>query len=123
MLILVRLFMSLSSVNGQVTGFVGVVLSGLLILVIADKPSYDLMTGWMGERRRALYLRGLDGAEAALRRFFGTRLLGWRAFDRCLLLAYLYPIFFLLLAWVFGAVPSLGGAPLFEVELAQLTLP
>ena len=108
----------LSSMRGVAASVAGIALSGLLIAVIADKPSYDLITGWMAERRRALYRGWLEGAENGLRRFFGQNLLGWRAFDRCLLLALVYPIFLLLLAWLFGAAPSLGGEPLFDAGLA-----
>jgi hypothetical protein len=89
-------------------------LSGLLIAVLNDPKSYDLIAGWMGERRRVVYRRWLGRADAGLRGFFGRRMLGWRAFERCLLLAYLYPVFLLLVAWVFGASLTLGGDPLFE---------
>lgn len=104
--------------QGVVVGFVVTIISSLLIAVIVDEPSYDLIGGWIGDRRRTLYLRWLDAAENKLQRFFGSHLLGLRAFDRCLLLALAYPLFLLLLAWVLGAAPSLGGASLLDASLA-----
>jgi hypothetical protein len=86
----------LFSVQGVVVGFVMTIISSLLIAVIVDEPSYDLIGGWIGDRRRTLYLRWLDAAENKLQRFFGSHLLGLRAFDRCLLLALAYPLFLLL---------------------------
>ena len=108
----------LFSVQGVVVGFVMTIISSLLIAVIVDEPSYDLIGGWIGDRRRTLYLRWLDAAENKLQRFFGSHLLGLRAFDRCLLLALAYPLFLLLLAWVLGAAPGLGGASLLDASLA-----
>jgi hypothetical protein len=111
----------LSSPLGWVIGLAAFVLTivvgAMVTAAIKEKKSYDLVSGWMGDRRRTLYLRWLDAAENKLQRFFGSRLLGWYAFDRCLLLACAYPIFLLLLAWVLGAAPSLANVPLLDASL------
>ncbi len=72
----------------------------------------------MAEQQRTLYTRWLGFGARALDLFFGPRLLGWRAFDRCVALALLYPIVFLLVGWVCGAAPTQDGKPLLPAGLA-----
>ncbi len=47
----------------------------------------------------AAYARLLGALSSALDRFFGKRLFGWRAFDRCLVLAFIY-LFLALMFWL-----------------------
>jgi hypothetical protein len=51
---------------------------------------------------------GIAGLMTCIDGYFGPRL-GWRAFDRCLLHAYLYPILLFVAAWVAGASGELGA--------------
>jgi len=63
----------------------------LLKLIKDDKDRIRLFflleeTPWW-----AAYARLLGALSSALDSFFGKRLFGWRAFDRCLVLAFIYP--------------------------------
>ena len=73
------------------------VVVALLIFLLPDDRSYRQLLGY-ALRPASLYLRLMGWAQGRLDDFFGG-LLSWRAFDRCLLIAFLYPVFLLLLAW------------------------
>ncbi len=55
---------------------------------------------------------GIAGLITRIDGYFGPRL-GWRAFDRCLLHAYLYPILLFVAAWVAGGGGALGIVTVF----------
>ena len=91
-------------------------LIALFMAVLADKPSYDQILSRVSSPRR-LYLTLMWAAQDRLDRFFGPPS-SWRAFNRCLALAFLYPILALFVAWIFGAVPTLAGIVLFDSGIA-----
>ena len=53
--------------------------------------------------------------------FYGTRLISWQSFGRCLTLAYLYPMLAALLGWVIYNAGSPGGLDLFSQDLTGPT--
>ena len=79
----------LSGLPGVLIEVAGVGLSSLLLVLLADKKSYEQVAGWMRERQRDVYRRWIGLAASGLTRFFGPCPFGWRAFDRSMFLAFL----------------------------------
>ena len=85
------------------------VLVPLLMKAIEDEPSRRRLAALLDEESPwARYRDLLKGGLARLDRFFG-RPWSWRAFDRCLLLAFVYPAAFLLSGWAFGGTISFSS--------------
>ncbi len=59
-----------------------------------------------------LYVTGINRGLKGLNLFFGPAK-SWKAFNRCLTLAYLYPLIFMCFSWVAGQSPSIAGLPIF----------
>ncbi len=64
------------------------------------------------------YINRIEHLDARLELYFGgsintaSHLLSYTAFNRCLSLALLYPLLFVLIAWVFGADGTIGSVDL-----------
>lgn len=85
--------------------------AAVLVVILADKRSYEQIASHALTPRR-FYLRLMWWAQSKLDAFFRAPQ-SWFALDRCLLIALVYPVVFLLGAWVFGGAPRLGGDQLF----------
>ena len=105
---------------GAVIAFVGVVAGAAITLVLYQHG--QLIAQVKDEKDRArirerlssdagIASRFRDGIAGLITRiddYFGPRL-SWRAFDRCVLHAYLYPILLFVAAWVAGGSGELGA--------------
>ena len=88
-----------------------------IITVLQDQTSYREIVSSANEPR-ALYLRMMWWAQARFDRFFGFSL-SYRALDRCIALALIYPLLLLILAWTRGAEPELVGLTLFSAGASE----
>lgn len=104
--------------------FVGFVSTAALALIVPLLPyQHGLLLKQLGDSTDRTRIRerlstdagigrrfcdGLNGFLNHVDRYFGPPF-GWRAFDRCLLHAYLYPIVLFGIAWVAGASGGLGS--------------
>ena len=104
-------------------GFVAILASFALPALVQpflpDKNDYVAQLGDPVDRARLkaelsgqrsaldLYLDGVSGLRARLEQAFGPPW-SWRAFDRCLLVAFVYPIFLLVMGWALGAPGTIG---------------
>lgn len=78
---------------------------------LADRLSSS--AGW-GERYRNALVR----QDAHLSRFFGSRFLGLKAFDRCLFIAYIYPVVFFVFAFMAGGETEIAGQAAFPDNIS-----
>ena len=62
-----------------------------------------------GGERGARYPQSVQRRSDGWDRFFGPRLLSFRAFDRCLLIAFVYPILLFVGAWALGGTHQMAG--------------
>jgi len=72
----------------------------LLKLINDDKDRIRLFFAVAETPWWPAYARLLAGLSSAFDQFFGRKLLGWRAFERCLFLALIYP-YVALIFWMF----------------------
>lgn len=49
--------------------------------------------------------------------WFGKKYFSWQAYDRCLTIAFIYPIWLLIIAWMFGGTGELGSLKLLDNQI------
>jgi len=103
--------MDFLSDHGGLFGFLGFVIAGLIGLytvyryALADRREQlddcaerDALLAHRADGPGQIYRGALLGVTQWADRFYGTKKLGWRAFERCLTLAFVYPVVAALLA-------------------------
>ena len=106
---------------GSLAALIGVVMTYYRTAVLADmKEKLDdphhraRVIETRGGGWTTGYFAALEGLTDWADRFYGRARFGWHAFERCLMLAFLYPVLAALLAWVVANAHSPGGLPLFD---------
>lgn len=115
--------------HGGMFGLLGLVVAIMALLYplrrdsITDKARElcdpELRSDILGKRNQSIgtaYFAALDWLNTRADKFYGDGLLTLRAFDRCLKLALLYPIFGVFLAWVAFDLHNPGGFVLFQSD-------
>ena len=82
---------------------------------IDDPASWPGLIGEMRSGRSAAYFRAISRVLGFAERWWGPAL-SWRAFDRCIAIAFLYPLFAAILGWAVANTHSPGGLDLFRDE-------
>ncbi|ABA77572.1 hypothetical protein GQF56_14980 [Rhodobacter sphaeroides] len=98
-------------------GFVAMIFAGLALRPKRGPSEIDLLRDHHGWRKRLddlnpdwadAWFAGIARFSGFASRLYGERLLSWRAFDKALMIAFLYPIAALLLGWALFDAGRLG---------------
>lgn len=83
---------------------------------IAEQASWPSLIALWRRGASESYFAAIRGVLAFAARIYGPKPLSWRAYDRCLLIAFIYPLLALLIAWMAANQHSPGGMALFTDE-------
>ncbi|MDU8912056.1 hypothetical protein [Aestuariicoccus sp. MJ-SS9] len=82
--------------------------------MVRDRPSHPGLIEDYSVSRSAGYYRAIDRLLGLADQIYGPAFLGRAAFDRCLQIAFFYPLLAILIAWMGWGTATIGGLSVFE---------